>query len=686
MTNPLCTLSHEDGVAVLAIDSPPVNALGQAVRQAIHETMGKALADPSVTAVVILCAGRTFFAGADITEFGKPFAAPGLHDMFDRFDGASKPIVAAIHGTALGGGLELALACHYRVAVPTAKLGLPEVALGLLPGAGGTQRAPRLIGVAHALDLIVGGKPVGAAQALRIGLIDRVLEGQDMRAEAVAYARELVASGAPLRRTRDLPADLTPQEAAATIADYRARNAKSFVGFKAPGNIVRAIEAATDRPFEAGLTREWELFDELMASPESAAQRHIFFAERAAAKVPVARDCGEVAIASVAVVGAGTMGSGITLALLNAGFPVTMIDVNPAALERGAAHVRTTLEALASKGRITPSVRDARLAAFATAAALDAVSQADLVVEAVFERLDLKQQVFRQIDALAKPGAVLASNTSFLDLDAITAVTARPADVVGLHFFAPANIMRLLEVVRGARTSDRVIQTAMTLGRKLGKVAVLSGVCDGFIANRAMARRSEAADRLLEQGVMPWDVDAAMVGYGFPMGPFQMIDLVGLDVIGWDKENTAGRTVQEVLCEAGRLGQKSGSGYYDYDAQRRGTPSAFAETTIRDFAARSGQPASTLSAQDIIESLLFPVVNEGAKLLEEGIALRASDIDMALVAGYAWPAYTGGPMIWGDHCGLARIVAALDEQIAQGAPITVSNLLRTKAAAGETFL
>lgn len=686
MHKPVSSLTKFGAVAALTIDSPPVNALGQPVREAILNDVTSALSDSSVAAIVITCAGRTFFAGADIAEFGKPFMAPELAEIFSVIEQADRPIIAAIHGTALGGGLELALACHYRIAVPSAKLGLPEVVLGLLPGAGGTQRTPRLIGIAAAVDLMVTGQPVSAPHALKMGLVDRITDGADLLADALAYARELIADRAPLRRARDLETDLNADEANAYLAEYRKKHEKAFIGFKAPDSILKAIAASADRPFDEGLAREWELFQGLVESPESAAQRHIFFAERAAGKIPVDKDAGEIPISKVAVIGAGTMGSGITLAFLNAGFPVRMIDVSEPSLARGTRHVEATLRALAEKGRITPEARDARLAAFSTAKSIAAIDGEDLIVEAVFERLELKQQVFRDIDAVAKRGAMLASNTSFLDLDLIAKATQRPSDVVGLHFFAPANIMRLLEVVQGAATSDRVLSTAMSLGRKLGKVAVLSRVCDGFIANRVMAKRSEAADRLLTLGAMPWEIDAAMTGYGFPMGPFRMIDLVGLDVIGWDRENTAGRTVQEVLCEAGHFGQKTGSGYYDYDERRNATPSSMAEATIRDFVRRSGHRPRTYSPQEIVEALLYPVVNECAKLVEEGVALRASDIDMALVAGYAWPTYRGGPMFWADQEGLPKIVENLEARLAAGEPIALSPLLKSKAQRGETFL
>jgi 3-hydroxyacyl-CoA dehydrogenase len=445
------------------------------------------------------------------------------------------------------------------------------------------------------------------------------------------------------------------------------------------------VEAATSLPFDQGIAREAELFNELIAGREAAAQIHLFFAERAAAKIPgIGKDVRPLPIRSVAVVGAGTMGSGITNAFLNAGFPVTLVDLQPEALDRAAASIAQTIRAAAQKGRLSAEAAEARIAALRTTSDVSAVADSDLVIEAVFERLELKKRVFAQLDAVVRPGAILASNTSFLDLDAIAATTSRPQDVVGLHFFAPANIMRLLEVVRGAQTSDAVLVTAMDLGRKLNKVAVLSRVCDGFIANRLMAQRGEAANRLILQGPMPWDVDQALTEFGFPMGVFAMMDLVGLDVI-WDRENSAGRTVQELLCEAGRWGQKRNGGYYDYDDQRRPGPSAVADEMIRDFRAGQGLPQRSFSHDEIIAELLYPVVNEGAKLLEEGVALRASDIDMALVAGYAWPAWTGGPMFWADTIGLPRVLEHLRARREAGADIVISPLLEKLATSGGTF-
>jgi 3-hydroxyacyl-CoA dehydrogenase len=677
-------LTVQDGIGVLEINSPPVNALGYAVRAALERGINETSANPDAKALIILCAGRTFFAGADISELGQPSIRPGLDDVFALIESSPKPVIAAIHGTALGGGFELALACHYRIAVPSAKVGLPEVALGLLPGAGGTQRTPRIAGLAAALELIVFGKPISTATAKDAGLIDEIATEGALREGAAAYARKLIEDKAPLRRVRDMEPDVKGAAADKMFADFRAKNTASFKGFKAPENIVRAIEAALTLPFDEGLRRESELFDELMESTESAAQRYIFFAERAASKIPdLPAGTKPLPISTVAVIGAGTMGSGIATAFLNVGMPVTLLDRDDAALKCGVDNVKRNMHSAVSKGRISAKEGSRREALLETSLDMSAVCDSDLIIEAVFENLDLKKKIFEQIDALAKDSAVLASNTSFLDLNAIAASTRRPASVVGMHFFSPANIMRLLEVVRGKATANPIVATAMDLGRKLGKVSVLSGMCDGFIANRAMNVRVQAAERLMLESVMPWEVDRVLVGYGFPMGVFAMLDLVGLDVIGWDRENSAGRTVQEELCEKGRWGQKRGGGYYDYDDKRRAKPSQEVETIIRDFGKRTNTPQKQYSDQEILRQLLYPVVNEGAKLLEEGIALRASDIDIALVTGYGWPVYTGGPMFWGEHVGLKNVVAALEAD-----PHTrdmVSPLLRQLAHAGAGF-
>lgn len=674
-------LAQRGDVAVIVVDSPPVNAISQAVRAGISLALEQALADEDVKAIVLHCAGRTFCAGADISEFGKPLTEPDLNDVLRSIENAHVPVVAALHGTALGGGLELALACHYRIAAPKAKLGLPEVNLGLLPGGGGTQRTPRLIGIKAAIELIAGGKPVDAGGALALGLIDRVVNSDAILDEALAFARELIETAAPLKRARDAATDLSAEEARAAAEAYRQRHPRAFVGFKAPSHILQAVEAAADRPFEEGLVRERALFLELMDSDESAAQRHIFFAERAAAKIPgLAADTKPTDIKSAAVVGAGTMGTGIALALLGAGIAVTLIDQNPSALDRAAERVRRTISNGVDKGRFSIEAAAAQIAALTFAHNLKTAGQADLIIEAVFEHLDIKKAVFSEIDSVARPGALLASNTSFLDLNAIAESTSRPEDVVGLHFFAPADVMRLLEVVRGAKTSDRVLVSAMALGRRLGKVAIVSGVCDGFIANRLMQRRQESADRLILEGVAPWDIDRVLTAYGFPMGVFAMLDLVGLDVVGWDRENSAGRTVQEILCEAGRWGQKTGGGYYDYTAEGRAAPALATIEAIETIRAKTRTPQRAYSDEDLLHELLDPIVNEGAKVLEEGIALRASDIDMALVAGYGWPVYRGGPMFWGNTIGLEGVLARLRARRARGEAISISRWLESAAA------
>lgn len=679
-TNSISSLERRGVVGILTIDSPPVNALGHAVRAALRDGLTALIADAAVKAVVVRCDGRTFFAGADISEFGKPFVEPDLSAVFDIIEASSKPVVAAIHGTALGGGFELALACHYRVAAASAKVGLPEVTLGLLPGAGGTQRAPRLAGVEAALDLIVTGRPVKAAAALEMNLIDAVASDAGLDDAAVRFAEGLIADGAPLRRVRDMEVDLKGDAARSAIAAYQQKNARLFRGPIAPTNIAKAIEAAATLPFEVGLKREYELFEDLMDGRQSGAQRHIFFAERAAGKVAgLSREVQAVAIQSVAVLGAGTMGTGIAMAFLSGGYAVTLIDLNPEAVERAQGRIHKTLDGLVSKGRLSEAASAAQKGRLVIASSLDATATADLIVEAVYENLDLKKDVFRQLDGLAKADAVLASNTSFLDLNAIAAVTSRPERVIGLHFFAPANIMRLLEVVRGSATAPEIVATGMALGKKLGKVAVLSGVCDGFIANRAMAPRVTAAEQLILEGPMPWDIDRVMTAYGFPMGVFSMLDLVGLDVIGWDRENSAGRNVQEVLCERGHWGQKTGQGYYLYDENRRATPSDEAAEVIARFADKAPVP---MDDEALLERLLYPVVNEGAKIVEEGIAQRASDVDVALVTGYGWPVWTGGPMFWADTVGLDKVIAGLERTIGHDA---VSPLLRRAAEQGQVL-
>ncbi|MET0250056.1 MAG: 3-hydroxyacyl-CoA dehydrogenase NAD-binding domain-containing protein [Sphingobium sp.] len=677
------TYTVEDGgIGVITIDNPPVNALGIKTRRALDEGFRALGADDSVKAIVLICGGRTFFAGADISEFGKPAQAPGLTEVFDVIENGKKPVVAAIHGTALGGGYELALICHYRIAVPSAKVGLPEVNLGLLPGAGGTQRLPRIVGVPAALDIITGGAPIPAKKALEFGMIDALAQEGSLKEDAVAFARQILAEGRPLARVRDRNEKLEEAKATPGIYDeYLAKNARGFRGFKAPRNIVLAIKGAVDTApdFDAGIKREHELFQELHDSTESAAQRYYFFAERETAKIPdIGKDVATIPVAKVGVIGAGTMGGGITMNFLNIGVPVTLVEMSQEALDRGIDVIRKNYENTAKKGRMTQEQVEQRIGLITPAVGLEALSDVDLVIEAVYEEMGVKKDIFGKLDKITKQGAILASNTSFLDLDEIASATNRPEWVVGMHFFSPANVMRLLEVVRGAKTSKEVVKTAMDLGKKIGKVPVLSGVCDGFIANRIMSQRGEQADDIILGGPTPQDVDRAIYDYGFAMGPFQMIDLVGLDVIGRDDTE---RSVRGDLVKQDRLGQKKNGGYYDYDENRKATPSPVAADLIADFAKFKGiENKGVQSDEVIVAHLLYPVVNEGAKVLEEGIAIRASDVDVAAILGYNWPVYTGGPMFWGDTVGLQKVVDGLK---AMG--IEPAKLLVEKAAKGESF-
>ena len=674
------TFEIEDGIGIITIDSPPVNSLSVHTRRALDEGFRRFAADDIVKAIVLICAGRNFFAGAEITELGKPQQEPRLQDVIERVEQGSKPVIAAIHGTALGGGYEMALICHYRIAVPSAKVGLPEVKLGILPGAGGTQRLPRIVGPEIALDIIVKGAPVGAKKAFELGMVDALAEEGRLRADAIAFARQVLAAGGPHTRVRDRQDKVEPARAHPEIfADFRKANARATRGFKAPENIIKAIEAAVALPFEEGVVRERELFGELIASTESAAQRYDFFAERESAKVPdLPKGTATLPIKKVGVIGAGTMGGGITMNFLNAGIPVTLVEMTQAALDRGIGVIRRNYENTAAKGRMTAPQVEQRMALITPALGLEALAEVDLVIEAVFEEIGVKQEIFARLDGIVRQGAILASNTSFLDLDAIAAATSRPEWVVGLHFFSPANVMRLLEVVRGAKTSPEVIATAMGLAKTIAKVPVLARVCHGFIANRVMAVRGRAADDLILRGPTPQEVDQALYDYGFAMGPFQMIDLVGLDVLG---RGDAERSVRGDLVARDRLGQNRNGGYYDYDDKRKATPSPLAAALIADFAAFKGITEKlALSPAEIVARLLYPVVNEGAKVLEEGIAIRASDIDVACILGYNWPVYTGGPMFWADTVGLQNIVDGLR---AQG--VEPAKLLVEKAASGGSF-
>jgi 3-hydroxyacyl-CoA dehydrogenase len=650
-------LDRRGRIAVLTVNNPPVNALSQHVRQGLRDGVRAASADAGVDAVVIVCSGRTFIAGADITEFGKPPQEPSLHEVLDLIEGSPKPVVAVVQGTALGGGLEVTLACHYRVGVKSARFGLPEVKLGLLPGAGGTQRLPRVVGVEKALSMIVSGDPIGADEAHKQGLIEEIVDG-DLTQAGVAFAEKIVRERRPLKKIRDLDDKVGAARGKPEIfANFRKSVARQTRGFRAPENCIKAVEAAVNLPFPEGLKRERELFGELMSSPESKAQRYFFFAEREAAKIPdVPADTPVIDVKKAAVLGAGTMGGGIAMNFANAGIPVTIVEVAKDALDRGLAVVRKNYEGTASRGRITMADVEKRMGLIQGTTEYAAIADADIVIEAVFEEMPIKKEVFAKIDAIAKPGAVLATNTSTLDVNEIASATTRPESVIGTHFFSPANVMRLLENVRGAKTSKPVIATAMAVGRRIGKVPVLVGVCYGFVGNRMLHQRGVQAEKLLLEGALPWQVDKVLYDFGLPMGPFAMGDLAGLDV-GWRIRKGRGvkSPVADRLCEMGRFGQKTGKGYYIYDANRTAQPDPEVEKIIVDVSKEMGIQRRAFSNQEILERLLYPMVNEGAKILEEGIAIRASDIDVIWVYGYGWPVYRGGPMFWADQIGLKTI-------------------------------
>lgn len=679
--------THKDGeVLVIVSDNPPVNALGQAVRAGLKAGIEEALSDDSVKAVVIRCDGRTFHAGADITEFGKPPVGPSLPEVIDAIEASTKPVVAALHGTALGGGLEVALGCHYRIAVPSAKVGLPEVKLGILPGAGGTQRLPRVVGVAEALPMIVQGNPINAKKAESIGLIDKIVDEGSLEAEAIAYAKS-VADVKDIPRTGERTDKL--KEAAAdpsVFSNFMDKNARKMRGYEAPLACIEAVKAAVELPLEEGLKKERELFTKLVTGDQSKALRHVFFAERAASKIDdVPKDTPLIDIKKVGILGAGTMGGGIAMNFLSAGIPVTILERQQEALDRGVGLIRKNYENTAKRGRMTDEQVEKAMSLLTPTLEMDDLSDCDLVIEAVFELMEIKKDVFTNLDKVVKKGAILATNTSYLNVDEIAAVTSRPEDVIGLHFFSPANIMKLLEIVRGDKTSDSVLATSMALAKKIGKVAVVSGVCHGFIGNRMLAKRQQQAQQMLLEGAKPWDVDRVLTEFGLPMGPFQMADLAGLD-IGWDPEKTSSSTVREVLCERGRRGQKTGKGFYDYDDARRGSPSEETEEIIASFVEKSGNTPRDIDDQEILERCLYPMVNEGAKILEEGMAQRASDIDVVWMNGYGWPPYTGGPMFWADQVGLKTILEGLQKHEDKlGDDFSISPLLKEKAEKGETF-
>ena len=653
-------------VAVVTLNNPPVNGLGHALRSGIVAALDQALADPQVQAIVLTGSARAFSGGADVREFGTPKAGqePTLPSVIRALDGATKPVVAAIAGVCLGGGLELALGCHYRVALPDASLGLPEVKLGLLPGAGGTQRLPRLIGLEPALNMIVSGQPVPADAFAGTPLVHALIEG-DLVEGAVAFAAQVAARGEPLPRARDLK--VKQPNADAFLQFARNTVAAASKPFPAPLQCVEAV-AASLKPFDEGLQTERTLFQALMQTPESRALRHVFQAERAAAKVPGLPE-GTVLrpIARVGVIGAGTMGGGITMNFLNAGIPVVLLEMKQEALDRGLATIRKNYENSMKKGKLKPEQVEQRMGLITPTLEYAALKDADLIVEAVFEEMGVKEAVFRQLDAVAKPGAILASNTSYLDIDRIATFTRRPQDVIGLHFFSPANVMRLLEIVRGAQTAPDVLATSLQLAKQIKKVAVVSGVCDGFIGNRMLARYGAAAQGLINAGALPQQIDGALQKFGLAMGPFRMGDLAGLD-IGWAtrkrKAAEAGVEMKPIvadkLCEAGRFGQKTGAGWYRYEAgNRTPLPDSVTEQLIADYRAAHGITPRKISDEEIVERCLFALVNEGARILEEGIAARASDIDLVYLNGYGFPLHRGGPMLYADTVGLPQVVRSL---------------------------
>jgi 3-hydroxyacyl-CoA dehydrogenase len=658
--NDVATYEVTDKIAVVSINNPPVNALGQKVREGLIGGVSKAVGDDGVEAIVLWCDGRTFHAGADITEFGKPMQPPGLNEVLDVIEDSPKPVVAAIHGTAFGGGLEVALACSHRVAVPSAKVGLPEVKLGIIPGGGGTQRLPRVVDIEMALEMITKGDPVPAPKAAKFGAIDEIVDENDLKGGAIAFAKKAAAAGTP-PKVRDRIEKLDAARANPGVFDeFRKKNARKFRGFLAPEGGIKAIEAAVNLPFDDGIAEERRIFTELMASDQSDAQRYVFFAERQAAKLPKDVDGSKTReIKKVGVLGAGTMGGGISMNFLNAGIPVTIVEREQEALDRGLKVIRGNYERSAKGGRMTMDDVETRMGLLTPSLDKNDFADCDMIIEAVFENMDLKKEIFAELDGIAKQGAILASNTSYLNIDEIGAATKRPEDVIGTHFFSPANVMRLLEVVRGEKTADDVIATVMKLAKPIGKAPVLCRVCHGFIGNRMLAKRQFEANQLVLEGVMPWDIDRVLYDFGLPMGPFAMGDLAGLD-IGWNKETSKGETLRDRLCEMDRRGQKTGAGFYDYDENRKATPSPVVEKLIKDFVAEKGVQVREVSDQEILERCIYPMINEGAKILEEGIAQRGSDVDIVWLYGYGWPVYRGGPMCYADQTGLSSVVERLE--------------------------
>ena len=660
--NDVTKLDVIENVGVLTLNSPPVNALSANVREGLDIGIKKAIENNDVQAIVIICEGRTFIAGADISEFGKEPKGPSLFEVQDIMENSSKPVIAAIHGTALGGGLEVALTCHYRIAVKSAKCGLPEVNLGLLPGAGGTQRLPRLVGVEQALKMVTSGLHLPAEQCLQNGLIDKLANNDDLLNDSISFAKEIIEENRPLKKVRDIDEKVKAARGNDELFQkFRKSIERKTRGFLAPEYNIQCIEAAVNKPFDEGIKVERDLFIKLISGNQSAAQRYFFFAQRQVAKIPdIPKETELLDINKVGIIGAGTMGGGIAMNFANAGIPVTIIEQNQERLDKGIGIIRKNYENTAAKGRISLEDVDKRMQFIDGNISIDSLSDKDLIIEAVFENMDLKKEIFSKLDLIAKDSAILATNTSALNINEIAETTKRPESVIGLHFFSPANVMRLLEIVRGEKTSKQIIATSMGLAKTIGKTAALVGVCPGFVGNRILAQRQREANKLILEGALPWEIDDALFDFGFPMGPFAMSDLAGLD-IGWDKETSRSETIRDILCENGRFGQKSGKGFYIYDENRNKLPDNDVEKIIQEFADNKQIKRREIEKDEILKRCLYPMINEGFKILDEGMAIRASDIDIIWINGYGWPIYEGGPMFYGNLIGFDKILSWLQD-------------------------
>ena len=655
--NDVTTIEKDGNISIITLNSPPVNALSAPVREGLHKGITEARNDGESEAIIIICEGRTFIAGADISEFGQEPKGPSLFEVQEFIEDSNKPVIAAIHGTALGGGLEVALTCHYRIAVPSAKCGLPEVNLGLLPGAGGTQRLPRVVGVEKALQMVTSGQHIPAKQCLEMGLVDEIANEDGLREDSINFAKKIVSENRPLVKISEMNDKVEAARGNENIfTDFRTSIARRARGFLAPEYNIQCIEAAVNNSFDEGIKIERKLFMELVTGTQSAAQRYAFFAQRQVAKIPDIEPDTEIKpFSSIGVIGAGTMGGGISMNFANVGIPVTIIEQSQENLDKGLGIIRKNYENTANKGRITFEDVEKRTDLIKGSTDINDLSNCDLIIEAVFENMDLKKDIFKTLDNIAKKGAILATNTSALDVNEIAAQTSRPEDVIGLHFFSPANVMRLLEIVRGEKTSKSVVATSMKMAKSIGKIAAVVGVCPGFVGNRILAQRQREANKLILEGAMPWEVDDALFDFGFPMGPFAMSDLAGLD-IGWDEDLSTGDTLRDKLCEAGRLGQKTGKGFYIYDEKRNKSPDTEVEKLIIEFSEKHQIKRREISKEEILERCLYPMINEGFKILEEGMAIRASDIDIVWINGYGWPMYEGGPMFYGQLIGYDKIL------------------------------